>query len=153
MTIRNKAFREAMNKAGLGKIELCKNGDYFYIYSEDEETEYLILSSVEDNMILCHAFSDMTIDGWVDLIKGMIGFYTDDLTADLWEANTELTEGLMIYEKSTYYTFHPGFELSIPGQGQVSASRALDYAEAIEKAVGILNKLNDKYKGRKLLYR
>ena len=153
MTITNKAFRQAMEKAGLGKIELCKNKNYFYIYSEDEETEYLILSSVEDNMILCHAFSDMTIDGWVDLIKGMIGFYADEVTADLWEANTELTEGLMIYEKSTYYTFHPGFELSLPGQGQVSASRALDYAEAIERAVVILNQLNDKYKGRKLLYR
>ena len=153
MTITNKAFREAMKEAGLEKVELCKNGNYFYIYSEDEETSLFIISSVEENMILCHAFKDMTVDGWVDTIKRMLGFYTDDLTADLWKANTELTEGLMIYEKSTSYTFHPGFELSIPGQGQVSASRALDYAEAIEKAVEILNQLNDKYKGRKLLYR
>ena len=153
MTITNKAFREAMKEAGLEKVELCKNGNYFYIYSEDEETSLFIISSVEENMILCHAFKDMTVDGWVDTIKRMLGFYTEDVTADLWEANRQLEYGIQINEKNSFYRFHPGFELSIPGAGNVSASRALDFTEAIERAVVILNQLNDKYKGRKLLYR
>ena len=152
MTITNKAFRQAMEKAGLGKIELCKNKNYFYIYSEDEKMMNEILSRVENNMILCHAFNDMTVDGWVDAIRSLFGYERDELASDLWKANTELPKGIMIFEKSTIYTYHPGFVLNLPATGNINADRALDFAEEIQKAVLLLNQLNNKYKGRKIFF-
>lgn len=152
MTITNKAFRQAMENAGLGKIELCKNGDYFYIYSEDEATMDEILSRVETNMILCHAFSDMTVEGWVDAIRNLFGYDKDELNSDIQKVNSELPEGIRIFEKSTIYTYHPGFELNLSATGNISADRALDYVEEIEKAVNKLNWLNNKYRGRKIIF-
>ena len=72
MTITNKAFREAMKKAGLEKVELCKNGDYFYICSEDEETSLWIIGTVKENMIPAHAFKDLSINQWVEEIKDLL---------------------------------------------------------------------------------
>ena len=155
MTITNKAFRKAMKEAGLGKVELCKNEDYFYIYSEDEETMNRILS-LESTMILCHAFKDMSIESWVETISDMLedGFHLDDLVADLWEANTKLPRGMKIEEKSSFYpTTHPGFCINLPGTGDISASEALTYAENIRKAVDLTNELDNKYKGKKVIYR
>ena len=154
MTITNKAFRKAMEEAGLGKVELCKNKDYFYIYSEDEGTMNQILS-LESTMILCHAFNDMTVEGWVDVISKMLdkGFSYEEIRDDLYNANSKLSDGLKIYEAYSCYTYFPGFKLNIPSLGDVTADIALMFAYEIKEAVEILNQLNDKYRGRKLIFK
>lgn len=154
MTITNRSFRKAMSEAGLGKIELCKDNGYFWIYSEDNETANMILDRVEDNMILCNSFKDMTIDGWVSTIKDMIGFDCADMTADLFRANSELRDKNITIEEngSGFYKFHPGFILNIGASGPVSADRALDRVEDINRAVELLNTLNNRYKHKKVFY-
>lgn len=82
MTITNKAFRNAMENAGLADVQLEKNGCYFYIWSDDEETANLILK-LESTSILTHAFKDMSVEEWVETIKAMMKeareAYYDDL--------------------------------------------------------------------------
>lgn len=68
MTIVNQSFRNAMKKAGLEKIQLEKNGNYFYIWSDDKEvSEYL--ASQYYTSILVHAFKDLTIQQWIEEIS------------------------------------------------------------------------------------
>ena len=154
MTVTNKAFRQAMEKAGLGKIELCKNRNYFYIYSEDEDTMFRILSEVENNMILCHAFNDMTIDGWIDTIKRLFGFYHEDLMKVLTSVNNDLANmGMKIEELGSFYTYHPGFTLSVAGRGGLNVVGISRLAEGLQEASRTLDSLNDVYKGRKILFR
>ena len=71
MTITNEAFRKAMKEAGLEKVQLEKNGSYFYIWSDDETASSIILA-LESNSILTHAFKDMSIQEWVETIKAMM---------------------------------------------------------------------------------
>lgn len=71
MTITNKAFRDAMKEAGLEKVQLEKNGTYFYIWSDDEEVAEYIASQYFSS-ILVHAFKDLTVSEWIEEIKQLL---------------------------------------------------------------------------------
>ena len=71
MTIKNKAFRKAMEKAGLGAVQLEKNEGYFWIWSEDDEMSDKILS-LESDSILVESFYHLSIKDWVETIREMI---------------------------------------------------------------------------------
>ena len=72
MEIKNKKFRERMEKEGLGSIHLEKNGKegYFYIWTEDDSPySDLILKSTS---ILVYSFNRLTIDQWIEEIKNIL---------------------------------------------------------------------------------
>lgn len=71
MTVRNRAFRKAMEKAGLGKVQLEKNEGYFWIWSEDPEMGNAIMS-LDSQSIYVYAFNHMSIEDWVETIKEMV---------------------------------------------------------------------------------
>lgn len=59
MTITNKAFRKAMEKAGMSHIQLQKGDGYFYIWSERKGETF------EEDMILLNSFCHQSIEDWV----------------------------------------------------------------------------------------
>lgn len=71
MTIKNEAFRKAMEKAGLGAVQLEKNEGYFWIWSDDSEMNNAIMS-LDSQSIYVYAFNHMSIEDWVKTIKEMI---------------------------------------------------------------------------------
>ena len=71
MTVRNKAFRKAMEKAGLDKVQLEKNEGYFWIWSDDSEMNNAIML-LDSQSIYVYAFNHMSIEDWVKTIKEMI---------------------------------------------------------------------------------
>lgn len=73
MTITNKAFRNAMENAGLEKVQLEKETTwgYFYLWSNDETIAHVI-AGIFDNAINTHAFKDMSVEEWVETIKAMM---------------------------------------------------------------------------------
>lgn len=73
MTITNKAFRKAMKKAGLEKVQLEKGNGYFYIWSDDEETAFYI-AGIEDNSILVNSFNHLKIETWIKEIKQLLNW-------------------------------------------------------------------------------
>ena len=69
--IRYRKFRAAMDAAGLGKVELWKDRDYFWIYSDDPELADKI-SSLNETGIYTSRFSDYTVDEWINIIRELV---------------------------------------------------------------------------------
>lgn len=153
MTITNKAFREAMEKAGLGSVQLEKDNGYFWIWSDDAEMSDRILSLKSDT-ILVNSFKDCSIAEWVDEIKSLLGFRLEDLIADLHRANCRLINwNIRIEEKNTFYydSYHPGFILKTSGNTFTEEEDLYRYLGALELGRDLLNELNDKYKNLRVL--
>ena len=70
MEIKNKAFRQAMENAGLGKVRLWKQDGYFHIYSDDEEWGDF-LSSFRTVSIYRQSFNSCPVGQWVEDIRGV----------------------------------------------------------------------------------
>lgn len=71
MTIKNKAFRNAMQKAGLESVQLEKSDGYFYLWSTDMEVA-IELASLDSTSIFCNAFKNQTIEQWIADIKAIL---------------------------------------------------------------------------------
>ena len=71
MTIKNKAFRKAMQAEGLECIQLEKGNGYFYLWSTNMEIA-IELASLESTSILCNAFKHQTIEQWIADIKSIL---------------------------------------------------------------------------------
>jgi len=92
--ITNKAFRKAMEKAGLGEVELLKDGCYFYLMTEKEESDIDIkVMSIKQNEIMRHSFKDTNIKTWIEEIKELINTVSDDEVVAYrnFDENEELT--------------------------------------------------------------
>ena len=71
MTIKNKAFRKAMNAEGLESIQLEKGNGYFYLWSTDMEIA-IEIAGLYSNMIMCNNFKEQTIEQWIADIKAIL---------------------------------------------------------------------------------
>lgn len=66
--IRYRKFRAAMDAAGLGKVELWKDRDYLWIYSDTDQS----LSLLPETAIYVNKFTDLTIPEWIESIKNLL---------------------------------------------------------------------------------
>lgn len=152
MTIKNKAFRKAMEKAGLGAVQLEKGDGYFWIWSDDDEMSDRILS-LESNSILVVSFKYRSIEGWVKEIKELLGFHTPELLSDLHEANLKIVNwGVSIVEKESFYTtYHPGFIMKTCAVSFSNEEELEAYMKALKEAKKLTEELNQKYKNRRVI--
>lgn len=152
MTIKNKAFREAMEKAGLGAVQLEKEEGYFWIWSEDDEMSDRILS-LESDSILVESFNHLSIKDWVEEIKELLGFHIPELLSDLHEANLKIADwGISIVEKESFYTnYHPGFIMKTCAVSFSNGEELEAYMKALKEAKKLTEELNQKYKNHRVI--
>ena len=159
MTITNKAFRQAMEEAGLGAIQLERNHGYFYIWSDNDEVQELI-SSLYENMILVITFNQLTIEEWVEAIKELIGWnlipaskIREDVKAAQERVNGVGAKdfGIRIVENSGSYVCNE-FTISIPGQGSIDYEVASELKAALFFVLKEVKELNRKYAGKRISY-
>ena len=65
--VRNKQLRNKLDKLGIKDIVLNFDGGYVSIWSEDDLINTIL--HYADNTIETRAFSDFSINEWVDMIK------------------------------------------------------------------------------------
>lgn len=68
MEITNKAFRKAMERAGLGGVHLFKGEGYFYIV-----TDANLHQIIPNDSIYLNSFNQQSIADWVRDIKDILG--------------------------------------------------------------------------------
>ena len=159
MTITNRAFRQAMEEAGLGTIQLERNHGYFYVWSDNDEAQEVICGLYE-NMILVNTFNQLTIEQWIEAIKELLGWDlipASKIREDVRAAQERVDGvgakdfGIRIVENSGSYTCNE-FTISIPGQGSIDYEVASELKATLFFALNEVKELNRKYAGKKISY-